>query len=109
MQQWPQTHLAALLVHAILGAQIPPLPRECIDITLPSAHGADSAPHLLLQAGSHSLLAGVGEVNTSNIAEPPSHHILNDVLPHPRLIRVDRVDSPPPILQTLDVPYHRTI
>ena len=60
VQDGPQARRVAFLRHAALGARGPPGPLEGVDVTLPSATGADGAPHILLEAGGHGLLGRVG-------------------------------------------------
>lgn len=63
VEDGPEAPGVALLRLAALGAGSPPGSLEGVDVALPSATGADAAPHLLLEACGHGLLGLVGEVD----------------------------------------------
>lgn len=86
VEQRPETHGAAVVAAAALGARGPPLTVNTLDVSAPAAAGAVGLPHVLLEGGGHSLLARVGKVDARHIEESSPHHVLDDVVAHASIV-----------------------
>lgn len=85
VEQRPEASGVALIGEATIGAGGPPSALEGVDIALPSAAGANGAPHLLLDACGHGLLGRVGEVDARDVEEASPLHVLDDLVADPVL------------------------